>query len=173
MLYEVYEERESSQEMATPLQVGLQLIDWTDPTKLVSSIAAADESVHLDVGADMLKTLFKLDDKDERKVLCQLLSKLYLPEGAEEWRVQELLLLVERMRDVNPLEDTVSRNALARFEASLIKSYPDVTVKGIKVADTPDLDRLASFFESCGIDAAAPARKQKVAAAPKARKPSS
>lgn len=112
--------------------------------------------------------------------MCQLLGKLYLPETLEEWKVKALFLIKGKLQEVRlswlalrssvtaatsstfvpslyntqhrPLEDTVSRNAFARFETAVSKRYPDGGLSGIKVSDTPELAPIAEFLASLGIE---------------------
>lgn len=96
MLTEVYYERdESTQEMVTPLQVGLQLVEWTDPTK-VHSTSIVDQTIHLGVAMDLIRALYKVEDKEERKVMVQLLGRLYLPPQEEEEASTGPTVIVEK-----------------------------------------------------------------------------
>lgn len=63
ILSEVYYEKDANQEMVTPLQVGLQLIEWTDPNKALKQ-NSADWSIHLDLAIDLVKSLFKSEESE-------------------------------------------------------------------------------------------------------------
>lgn len=157
ILTELYYELEDGQEMVTPLQIGLQLLDWTDPAKAMR--AGADDTIHVDVGMDLMKRLALVDEKDERKVLCQLLGKLNLPEELDEHRAIALFVLAAKLKEANPFADTVTRNAFARFEAALAKRYPEAAaavVEGVDIsADeaAPVLKELAAWIEEAGFTA--------------------
>ena len=74
-----------------------------------------DDGVHLDLAEDILKALFKdemqstfrhasrelcADDADieeDRKVLCQVLERLYLPETVDDDKIKTLKLLVHNV----------------------------------------------------------------------------
>lgn len=63
--------------------------------------------------------------EDTRKLLCQLLNKLYIPNDVDEWKLKNLLLLISQLGLHRPLSDTVSKNALAKFETGLKKRFAD------------------------------------------------
>jgi condensin complex subunit 3 len=185
LLKGVYDDLGDKAAMVAPLQIGLQLIDWTDPQKamfvlsflqrnsladaleLLSDVqgVAIDEDIHFDLAMLMVKKLYQeeqsesvpvlpcefaltasslLTAEDERKLLCQLLPKLYIPEEIADLKVKSLLWLVASLKVVSrpgliisrsvepdlviasqtrPLADTVSKNALDRFEKALLKTF--------------------------------------------------
>ena len=55
ILAHVYDEKDDGTAMTSPAQVALQLADWSNPEKLL--LSEPDESVHLDLAADVLKHL--------------------------------------------------------------------------------------------------------------------
>ena len=60
---------------------------------------------------------------DERKALCQLFSKLYLPEEVDENKLRILKLFITTIRTRRPFKDTTSTSALTRFNKTLEASY--------------------------------------------------
>ncbi|GAA5984097.1 hypothetical protein JCM11641_000312 [Rhodosporidiobolus odoratus] len=124
VLREVYDELKDKSSMVTPLQIGSQLVEWTDPQKaLVAEATKPDETIQLDLAIKMVKALYKSEEKDARKLWTQLLPKLYIPEEADDLTTKALLELVGAVKDNRPLTDTVPRNALNRFETSLNKMF--------------------------------------------------
>lgn len=79
ILSSVYHDKDPSQEMVTPLQVGLQLVEWTDPNKVVNE-SEADWSIHLDLAIDLVKALFKSEESEYicMEVFCR--GKEVLPQ---------------------------------------------------------------------------------------------
>ncbi|EPQ26200.1 uncharacterized protein PFL1_06912 [Pseudozyma flocculosa PF-1] len=156
VLSELYQEKDDDQEMVTPAQVGLQLLEWSDPQKVLSADGRPrDDAVHVDIGADLVRAMYRIEDRDERKTMCQLLAKLYLPDELDEWKVRELLILNAMLKQLNPLDDTVTRNAFGRYEAALAKAYPEAAKAGAQldlVESAEELAGLRDFFESCHID---------------------
>ncbi|SGY69030.1 BQ5605_C004g02943 [Microbotryum silenes-dioicae] len=131
LLKDVYDELGTTERnaMVAPLQIGLQLLDWTDPQKSIlaaedtkASRAQLDETIHLDLSVQMIKALFQQTLKDERKLLCQLLPKLYIPLEAPGLKVKALLWLIKATKSKRALSDTVSKNALERFEKMVVKT---------------------------------------------------
>ncbi|KAJ9476701.1 Condensin complex subunit 3 [Pseudozyma hubeiensis] len=159
VLTEVYEEKDEDQEMVTPTQVGLQLLDWSDPDKVMMRPGQVrDETVHIDVAIELIKAMYTIEDtKDckDRKVMCQLLGKLYLPEELEAVKVQEVLIVLTGLHELNEITDTVTKNALARFETAFAKAYAgqvEAGLAGLDVEATPALEGLKSFFGAIRVD---------------------
>ncbi|BGP19048.1 hypothetical protein JCM10213_009242 [Rhodosporidiobolus nylandii] len=124
VLREVYDELKDKSAMVTPLQIGSQLVDWTDPQKaLEAENVKPDETIHVDLAIKMVKALYKSEEKDARKLWTQLLPKLYIPEEADELSIKALLELVGAVKENRPLTETIPRNALNRFETSLTKIF--------------------------------------------------
>lgn len=63
-----------------------------------------------------------------RKTLAGFLSKLSLPDSgqADTWKTKALFQLIASLKEKRPMSDAASRNAITRFEASLIKRYPEL-----------------------------------------------
>ncbi|KAK4702820.1 condensin complex subunit 3, partial [Phenoliferia sp. Uapishka_3] len=121
-----YDELDDKTAMVTPLQIGLQLVDWTDPQKAVQSDhVKPDESIQFDLACEMTRLLYVEEKKDDRKLLCQLLPKLYIPEEIDEIKVKCLLVLINSLKLNRPLADAVSKNALIRFENGILKTFGD------------------------------------------------
>ncbi|KAJ1031134.1 hypothetical protein NDA18_002353 [Ustilago nuda] len=156
VLTEVYEEKDEDQEMVTPTQVGLQLLDWTDPDKIMMGPGRTrDETVHVDVAIELIKAMYTIDEKDRRKVMCQLLGKVLLPEELEDAKVQEVLILLTGLKELNPVEDTVSKNAIGRFESSFVKTYAaqvEAGLDGLDLDSTKAFDGMKAFFDAIRID---------------------
>ncbi|GAA5928774.1 hypothetical protein JCM3775_004631 [Rhodotorula graminis] len=124
VLRNVYDETKDKSSMVTPLQIGAQLVDWTDPQKAMDIDGIQpDESVQVDLAVKMVKALYRSEEKDGRKLWCQLLPKLYVPDEADDLTIKALLVLLDELKDNRPLAEAVPRNALNRFEASLRKTF--------------------------------------------------
>ncbi|CAE6436074.1 unnamed protein product [Rhizoctonia solani] len=136
LLCEVYHDKDDSQEMVTPAQLGALFLDWMDPLKVVEIAGQArDESVHVDAGCDIIRELFEKDmEKEQRKVLVQLLGKLYLPDELDDLKVLGLHLLIVNLKLRRPLRDAPTRNAFTKFEASFRKKY-SAQLTGMTQAD--------------------------------------
>ncbi|KZO96900.1 putative mitotic chromosome condensation-related protein [Calocera viscosa TUFC12733] len=147
VLTQVHQDLEEDQEMITPSQIGMQLVDWTDPEKVVEiNGMKADDSIHVDVAIELLKYLLKVTGKDERKTICQLLGKLHLPEHADDDKIKSIGLLIWGIKTRRPVKDTTSRNALVRFQASLNKRYSE-QLAGMDEAAYRELESLKDLFD--------------------------
>lgn len=143
-------------DMVTPLQVGLQLIEWTDASKAVN-LAEEDHCIHFDVALELLQELLTAEEKDERKVTVQLLNKLNMPEAAsvDSSRGKTLFLLCAKVKEVAPFDETSSRNAFNKFETACAKKYADhaTSAKACNGDEKDeDLQKLRGFLESLGLD---------------------
>ncbi|KAF8761781.1 Nuclear condensing complex subunit [Rhizoctonia solani] len=136
LLCEVYHDKDDSQEMITPAQLGALFLDWMDPLKVVEVLGQKhDDSVHVDVGCDIIRELFEKNmEKEVRKVLVQLLGKLYLPDQLSDAKVLSLHLLIMNLKLRRPLRDAPNRNAFTKFEASFRKKY-SAQLTGMSEAD--------------------------------------
>src|SRR5579859_5363219 len=105
--------------MVSPSQIALQLVDWTDPRRLVDlskttndleslgeEPAMRNRSIHVDLAIMALEQMKKSSSKspqlffvslmltrsveEEKKVLCSMLSKLYITADAESKKLKEL-----------------------------------------------------------------------------------
>lgn len=120
-------ELEDDQEMVSPAQIIGMFVDWTDPQKAFDVQGQKiDNGIHIDLAADLMKALFKDDmEKEDKKVLCQVLGRLHLPDTADDDKIRTIKLLIYNLGTRRPLRDTVAKNALAKFDASLSKKYAD------------------------------------------------
>ncbi|KAK0554460.1 chromosome condensation complex Condensin, subunit G [Tilletia horrida] len=135
VLTEIYLEKDDDQTMVTPLQVAMQLADWTDPEKALYP-GKRDWDIQVDVAIDIVKALFKNYEKEERKVMAQVLGKMFLPSELSEDKSISLILLCMKLKELNDFEDAVSRNAFKRFEQAVAKTYPE-SAKAVADAEDP------------------------------------
>ncbi|KAI9600933.1 hypothetical protein H4Q26_000727 [Puccinia striiformis f. sp. tritici PST-130] len=112
----VYDDQEDKSEMLPPSQIALQLVDWTDPSKVVVLPGCkVDWELHLDAAIDILRNLYRVTEKDERKMLCQMLPKLTLPDTLDNVKkLRGLSLLISKLDEVCPNETTTHRLHLAK-----------------------------------------------------------
>lgn len=157
VLTEVYNEVAGEQEMVTPAQVGSQLIDWSDPTKSVN-VAQQDRCLHFDVALELVQNLVTSHDRDERRIMAQMLSKLSMPaaDDLDDRRGKSLFILMAKLRAANPFDDSTTNNAFVKFEAACAKRYPThfQAAQEADLATDDDLEQLRSFLERCNLDLA-------------------
>jgi len=169
VLTEVYHEREEGQEMVMPSQVGMQLLDWSDSTKALYS--TRDVTIHLDVAVEFVQSLFVKEEKEDRKVLCQLLGKLVLPEEEELQLLNEeegiisdddfglltiLFALMGTLKKVHNIDkwDATSRNNFNRFQLNCKKRYTMTweRIRKVNVQEAEGLQGVRAFLDECGQD---------------------
>ncbi|KAI0073119.1 hypothetical protein K474DRAFT_1603932 [Panus rudis PR-1116 ss-1] len=146
----VYNEMDEEEEMITPLQFGMLFVDWTNPLKRVSLdvIDTPSTDTHVDFAVDLLKALYKKGlPGEDKKVLCQILGKLSVPEHPEELSLLLLHTLLENIEDTINTDDTATLKILDRFSAKFTKQFSK-DVNNIDVAKYVNVDE---FREVCGI----------------------
>ncbi|KAF8342823.1 nuclear condensing complex subunit [Cantharellus anzutake] len=145
---DLYDDLEEDEEMVSPLHIGTMLVDWTDSTKTVEFKGkGADPSVHVDVAIDIAKVLFRNDvDNVRKKVYAQLLSKLHVSDTIDEDRIRRLMLLLKSLHRRRFLKDTITRNAVARFETGLAKKFAPL-LESFDEAQLRELEALKELFE--------------------------
>lgn len=124
-LIQVYEALED-EEMLSPAQILQQLIDWTNPGRVVqlnsvgemASGGGADD-VHCDVAIDMVQRLAGGASKDERKALITSFSKLHIPATVSLAKLEELHALVEEYVEAGSMTEAYAKNAMTRFYAEV------------------------------------------------------
>ncbi|KAI9828456.1 MAG: hypothetical protein M1832_002884 [Thelocarpon impressellum] len=128
---------EELEEDMVPLPVvAAQLVDWTDPRKLVVAGEAAswDEmgrkeskgvngDVHLDLAVEVLEKICSSGcSREERKILASMLGKLYITSHAAPSKLRAAHdLAADAVDDRRAASDAPSRNALAKYVAALGK----------------------------------------------------
>ncbi|KAL5523222.1 YCG1_1 [Sanghuangporus sanghuang] len=147
-LSRIHRELDEDEEMVSPLQAGMLLIDWTDPQKSMEVHGRqTDQYVHFDLAIDIMRALLgKEFDRDERKALCQLTGKLYLPDEVDDDKIRTLKLLVSNIRSRRPPKDSTSSNALSRFEKAISSKY-EKQLASFNEEEYRQLEELKELFE--------------------------
>ncbi|KZT66264.1 hypothetical protein DAEQUDRAFT_768182 [Daedalea quercina L-15889] len=114
------------EQMISPYQFGLLLVDWMDSQKLINADRQnpSMNEVQLDFAMDLLKALYGKDRTDEdRKDLCQLLGKLHISDSAGDFSLFLLHILLSDLEDHCPFEDSASEKLLEKFRAGFTKRF--------------------------------------------------
>ncbi|KAJ2464303.1 chromosome condensation complex Condensin, subunit G, partial [Coemansia sp. RSA 2322] len=111
-------------------QAAQQIVAWADPRILeaISAMNSGSTGVRATVrmgsfaqlGVDALKRIFKASPAT-CKVLVQTLNRLSLDETTSQTQLQQLFVLTRALTQQSLFSDMITRNALAKFEASLLK----------------------------------------------------
>ncbi|OSD02558.1 hypothetical protein PYCCODRAFT_1367188 [Trametes coccinea BRFM310] len=151
-LTKAYHDWDGEEDMVTPAQVALMFVDWTDPMRAGTAAKglrkdSEKDPIHLELATDIVKALFSVDyDKEDKKALCQMLGKLYLPDEVDDDKVRVLKLLVTNLRSRRPPRDTAAKNALAKFDAALSKKY-EKQLENFSEEEFRKLEELRELFE--------------------------
>ncbi|KAH9836048.1 nuclear condensing complex subunit [Rhodofomes roseus] len=150
LVRQAYGELADEEEMISPSQFGLLLVDWTDPRKLVNADkqGSSANDVHLDLAADILKALYVKDRTDEeRKDLCQLLGKLYIPDKPGDLTLLLLHMLLSDLEDHCPFEDPAAEKMVDKFRSGFVKKFSR-RIEGMDARTYADDER---FRELCAL----------------------
>ncbi|KAG2136706.1 nuclear condensing complex subunit [Suillus clintonianus] len=139
---------DENQDMVSPAQIAAMLVDWTDPQKAIEvQDQPTDETIHIDLASDIARALF--DDrmiKEDKKVLYQVLGRLYLPDKVDDDKIRTLKLLLHNLNSRRPIRDTAAKNALAKFDAAISKRYSE-QLESFNEEDYRQLEYLKDLFE--------------------------
>jgi condensin complex subunit 3 len=131
----------SAEAMVSISQVGNMLLDWTDPRKIVGFVEASTSTTdirrdnvtpaadtHFVLAEAVLERLVTSQlNRDERKVLLNMLSKMHLPAGAcDAETLKTILELLTEAIDSGVATDKTSENILAKLREQLMKLVHDV-----------------------------------------------
>ncbi|KAI5122624.1 hypothetical protein M0805_008713 [Coniferiporia weirii] len=147
-LSRMHEELDGEEEMVSPLQAGSLLVDWTDPQKTTTILGQkTDMHVHFDLSIEIVKSLFNKElERSGKKALCQLVTRLYIPDEADDDKVRTLKLLLNNIRSRHVIKDTTSNNALIRFDSMISKKFESI-LEGFNEEEYRQLEYLKDLFE--------------------------
>ncbi|PFH49330.1 hypothetical protein AMATHDRAFT_76233 [Amanita thiersii Skay4041] len=114
----LHEESDPDEEMITPHQFGLLMVDWTNSQKAANITGIeAQRNVHADVAVDLLRALYDEErSASDRKALCQLLGNLEIAAPVDEHTLFKLKLLVSHLEQQSPFEDPALSRLFERFK---------------------------------------------------------
>ncbi|KAJ2060583.1 chromosome condensation complex Condensin, subunit G [Coemansia sp. S146] len=145
---------------ATQGQAAQQIVAWADPRILeaISAMNSGNSSGgsgmrttvrmggYTQLGIDALKRVFKAPTAT-RKVLVQTLNKLALDESSPQTQLQQLFVLTRALIQQELFTDMITRNALARFETSLLRLLDIEKVDDVNLEFWLEEPEMASVFE--------------------------
>ncbi|KAJ2886197.1 chromosome condensation complex Condensin, subunit G [Coemansia aciculifera] len=149
-----------AQSGATQGQAAQQIVAWADP-RILEAISAMNSGNsgggsgmrttvrmggYTQLGIDALKRIFKAPPAT-RKVLVQTLNKLALDESSPQTQLQQLFVLTRALIQQELFTDMITRNALARFETSLLKLLDIEKVDDVNLESWLEEPEMASVFE--------------------------
>ncbi|KAI9090308.1 nuclear condensing complex subunit [Phlyctochytrium arcticum] len=111
----------SKDAMIQPLQIGQQLVDWTDVRKVVGferGSADVDEGLHADLAIDLLEASILDEDLATQKLFCQLLNRLYFGSFAGLERIARVAELINTLKEAVPSNSPILPN-LRKFAKTI------------------------------------------------------
>ncbi|KAF8635378.1 hypothetical protein AX15_000383 [Amanita polypyramis BW_CC] len=156
-LNNVRSQLDEDEEMISAAQVATLFVDWTDPLKLSLAVnargkgksSAVDEVIQLDLAGDILKGLLDKKnnlDKEDKRVLTQMLNKLHVPEAVDDDKIRTLKLLIYSVQTRRPLRDAISNNALRKFDTTISKKF-EQQLEGFSEEEYKKMAELTELFE--------------------------
>lgn len=124
-LSDTYETIED-EEMLSPTQILQQLIDWTDPSRVVVAVNgelkndSGYSDLQCDLGSDILDRIEVTYSKDERKALCLGLSRLHITPKVAIEKLERLRDHTEHVIQTGTVTEGSLKNALARFDKEIV-----------------------------------------------------
>ncbi|KAL2690983.1 nuclear condensing complex subunit [Phyllosticta citricarpa] len=129
-------DQDEQAEMVSMNVVGAQIVDWTDPRKLVGAEEVTGQmtegaqkieglgDAHLILAEEILEKIMTPGySKDEKKVLTSMASKLTVHPFASPEKIQSVSDLLQELEEDSSkfLTDATMRNAVAKFTAAVAK----------------------------------------------------
>lgn len=87
-----------------------------------------------------------ISTEDDKKALCQLLGKLYIPEAMDDDKLRTLKLLMHNLLRRRPLRDNVAKNAFVKFDNTISKKF-EKQLEGFSEEEYRQLESLHELFE--------------------------
>jgi condensin complex subunit 3 len=100
--------------------------------------------------------------EEDKKVLCQLLNRLHIPDTVDDYKIRSIKLLIEHLRAVSnfiysaifsltikqrrPLRDSSSNTALSKFETTIVKKF-EKQLEHFSEEEFRKLEELNELFE--------------------------
>lgn len=142
-LCDLYEQLEEDEEMLSPSLILQQMIDWTDPNRVVTAVngelqqGSGDDKIHTDLAIEMLERTEKTYSKVERKALCLGLTKLKLVPRAGIKKLTIMKEMAKSLLDENIVTEGASKNLILKF----IKEVENLLKKAEteNITQSPDL----------------------------------
>ncbi|KAJ7671638.1 nuclear condensing complex subunit [Mycena polygramma] len=126
-------------------------LDWTDPFRLQNPTGqpadAAGSLIQFEMANDIIRAL--LTDKmikEDKRILCQMLGKLHIPDEVDVDKIRTLKLLIDNVSSRRPLGDSVANNALKKFESTIVKKF-EKELEGFSEAEYRQFEKLKDLFD--------------------------
>ncbi|KAJ2914546.1 hypothetical protein MD484_g5881, partial [Candolleomyces efflorescens] len=146
---------DEDQEMITPYDFGLMIVDWSDPTKAVQVTEkenSGPQMAHVELAIQLLGALYDEDRSDtDRKSFCQVLNQLQIPADLAHRSIHKLDLLISHLTEQCPIENAAIQKIFARFRTKF-KSQFQNQLKEIKPSHYVKEEDVAKIYEYIAIE---------------------
>ncbi|KAH9484188.1 Condensin complex subunit 3 [Psilocybe cubensis] len=152
----LFADLDEDMEAVASSSVANMFIELTDPFRVeagsdIKGPNNANDDVQLDMAQDVIRLLYgqglKINlQKEDKKVLCQLLNKLHIPHVVDDYKIRSLKILMDNLITRRPLKDSVCLNAFNKFQATISKKFEE-QLEGFSEEDLRELEDLAEVFE--------------------------
>ncbi|KAF5315625.1 hypothetical protein D9611_004773 [Ephemerocybe angulata] len=148
--------RDQGKDTKTSVELAKMFEDWTNPEALEDALPErmkenVNYSVQLDMARDIIKELLEKDlmselKKEDKKALYQCLTRLHLPDDADDLKLMRIKLLLDKLNQCRPPRDNPSIKAWSKFENEFTKKY-EAKLEGFTEEDARELDELNELFD--------------------------
>ncbi|KAF4618520.1 hypothetical protein D9613_009993 [Agrocybe pediades] len=149
----MHEELDEDQEMITPYQFGLLMVDWTNPEKAaeVGGDGGKEKPSHVKLAVEIAIALYDSNrTPDEQKSLCQLLGQLHITPGLGRRSIHKLNIVLSNHEDQAPFENSAIERIFDRFK-NKISSMFEKEAKEIDPQEYID-EEFRDIYQRIGVD---------------------
>ncbi|KAJ6577355.1 nuclear condensing complex subunit [Mycena capillaripes] len=145
---------EDEEDVLSLTSMAAMWLEWTDPFQVQNPNGrpgdagkAGDPLIQFEMANDIMRALLKDNmPKEDKRILCQMLGKLYIPDEVDVDKIRTLKLLMDNVSSRRPLDDTVANNALKKYQATIQKKF-EKELEGFSEAEYRELQKLKELFE--------------------------
>ncbi|KAJ7056620.1 nuclear condensing complex subunit [Mycena amicta] len=130
-------------------------VECTNPLEVMDAQGApgekktGDPMTQFALAEDILRLMLneKNMPKEQKKLLCQMLGKLYIPDEIEDTdRIRSLHLLITHINLRRPVKDTTANNALKKFDTKFRKQF-ERQLEGFSEEEYRKMEQLKELFD--------------------------
>ncbi|KAJ2934154.1 hypothetical protein H1R20_g2926, partial [Candolleomyces eurysporus] len=151
----MHDDLDEDQEMISPYDFGLMIVDWSDPTKAIQITGterSETESAHVELAIQLLSALYDEDRSDtDRKAFCQVLNQLQIPADLNHRSIHKVHLLISHLSEQCPLENAAIQKIFARFETKFKQQFQN-QLKEIKPSHYVKEEDVAKIYEYIAVE---------------------
>ncbi|KAJ7722735.1 nuclear condensing complex subunit [Mycena maculata] len=149
-LSKLHQVLEDDEEVVDLMQVAGMWLYWTDPFQVHGRTGdAGDPLIQFEMAVNIIRSLLKNSEnltKDDKKILCQMLGKLHIPDEVDVDNIRTLKLLMHTLNLRRPLRDATSNNTFKKFDAAISKKF-EKELQDFDEDEYRKLEELKDLFE--------------------------